>query len=104
MDRVRVYAPGATMPVTTASRAPPSPAQAALTTKARTWSRATLRPDSEAATSSSRTARQLRPTRLRARLASRTSAIRADAQVTQACQRVGGNVGPSEAGAVMATD
>ena len=63
-----------------------------------------MRPDSEAATSSSRTARQLRPTRLRARLASRISAIRAEAQVTQACQRVGGNVAPSEAGAVMATD
>src|SRR4051812_39674043 len=49
--------------------APPSPAHAALTTKASTWTRATDRPDSEAEISSSRTARIDRPTLLRIRLA-----------------------------------
>ena len=61
MDRVTVKAPGATRLVTMASSEPASPAQMALTTKARTRVTATFTPSSAAATSSSRTARQLRP-------------------------------------------
>jgi hypothetical protein len=49
MDRVRVNASGEMIDVVTASRAPASPAHAALTTKASTRSRATFRPASAAA-------------------------------------------------------
>ncbi len=86
--------------MTTASSAPPTPAQAALTTNASTRSRATFSPASAAATSSSRTARQPRPTRLRTRLASRTRVISAAAQDTQASHWVSWKVGPRKAGAV----
>ena len=48
-------------------------------------------------------ARHERPTRLRARLASRTRTISAAAALTQASHRVGGNVAPSAAGAVTVT-
>jgi hypothetical protein len=47
-----------------ASSEPARPAQMALTTNARTRVTATFTPSSAAATSSSRTARQLRPIRL----------------------------------------
>ena len=99
MDRVRVNASGEMIDVVTASSAPASPAQAALTTKASTRSRATFRPASAAATSLSPAARQDRPTRLRARLASSTRTISAQPQVSQACQRVSGKAGAEEAGA-----
>ena len=70
---------GAVIRTASAITPPASPAQAVLTTKARTRARARLIPAISAATSSSRTARQVRPTRLRDRFASstkvRTSAI-----------------------------
>src|ERR1022692_4272356 len=103
MDSVSVKAPGETIDVVTASSAPARPAQAALTTNARIRSLATLRPLSAAATSSSRTARQPRPTRLRARLASSTRVISAAAQVSHACQRVSGKLGPRKPGTVRET-
>src|SRR5579875_2809959 len=84
-------------------RQQPSPPQAALTTKARIFSRATFRPASAAATSSSRTARQFRPILLADRLASRISAISATRQVSQASQRVGGNVAGRNEGLVTVT-
>src|SRR4051794_35961279 len=68
-DNVRLNAPGDALFNAKASSAPPTPAQAALTTNASTCTRGTDRPDSDAATSSSRTARIERPTRLRIRLA-----------------------------------
>ena len=103
MDSVRVNASGEMIDVVTASSAPASPAQAALTTKASTRSRATFRPARAAATSSSPAARQDRPTRLRARLASSTKTISAQPQVSQACQRVTGKAGPRNPGLVITT-
>ncbi len=101
MDRVTVKDPGETSVVVTPSRAPARPAQAALTAKASTRSLATLSPASAAAVSSSRTARQLRPIRLRARLASTTRVISAAAQAIHACHRVSGKVVPRNAGVLM---
>src|SRR5260370_28640628 len=89
IDRVRANVPGVADELTMASSAPPRPAQAELTTKASTCSRATFRPDSEAATSSSRTARQLSPILLWRRLASSTQVIFPHSQQTQARQPVG---------------
>src|SRR5580704_8886381 len=103
MDSVSVKPPGATSPVTRASRAPASPAQAALTTKARTRAAATLIPSSAAATSLSRTARQLRPILLRSRLASKTRTISAAAELTHACHLVGGKFTPRKEGVVKTT-
>src|SRR5262249_2647253 len=103
IDKVRVYAPGETIDDTMASSEPPTPAQAALTAKPSTCSLATFSPASEAATSSSRRAPQLRPTRLEARFASAISTISAAAQVSQASHRVGENAGPSTDGVVMVT-
>src|ERR1700677_2781360 len=60
IESVIVNAPGATSPVTIASRPPPSPAQAPRPTNASPGAAATFGPASAAATSSSRTARQLR--------------------------------------------
>ena len=103
MDRLRVNEPGETSDVVIASMAPASPAQAALTMNASTRSAPTFSPDSAAATGSSRMARQLRPTLLRARFARITRVIRAASAHTQASQRVGGNVAPRAAGAVTVT-
>src|SRR5260370_22608552 len=100
MESARVKAPGETIAETAASRAPPSPAHAELTTKASICILATFRPDRDAATSLSRSARQLRPILLRPRLASRTRVISAPAQVIQASQRVGGKVTPRKPGVV----
>src|SRR5258708_13133593 len=102
IDRVRANVPGVADELTMASSAPPRPAQAELTTKASTCSRATFRPDNEAATSSSRSARQLRPILLRRRLASSTNVISAHAQPSQASHRVGGNVEPRTPGVLPA--
>ena len=102
-DRVTVNAPGETIDVVTASSTPPRPAQAALTTNASTRSRATFSPASAAATSSSPAARQDRPTRLRARLASSTRMISAQPQVSHACQRVSGKLAPRNAGVLATT-
>ena len=71
-DSVRVNPLGAVIRTAIAITAPASPAQAALTTKATTRVRARLMPAISAETSSSRTARHFRPTRLRDRLASST--------------------------------
>ena len=60
-DRLSGKAPGATSEVTTTSNPPASPAEAELTTKAVICVRATWKPASCAATSSSRTARNARP-------------------------------------------
>ena len=68
--------------------------------KARTRAQATFTPASAAATSLSRTARQLRPTRLRARLASSSRTTSATSVVTQACHLVSGKLGPKELGAL----
>ena len=103
IESVIVNAPGATSPVTMARSAPASPAQAALTTNARTRAAATFTPASAAATSSSRTARQLRPTRLRPRFASRTSVTSATAEQTHASHRVSGKFTPRKAGVVKLT-
>ena len=77
-----------------ASSAPASPAQVALTTKARMRAAATLMPSSAAATSSSRTARQLRPILLWCRFASRTRMTSATSELTQACHLVSGKFTP----------
>ncbi len=103
IESVIVNAPGATRPVTMASSAPASPAQAALTTNASTRVAATFTPASAAATSSSRTARQLRPTRLRPRLASSTRVTRATAEQTHASHRVSGKFWPRKLGVVKVT-
>ncbi len=100
IDSASVNAPGETIAETAASRPPPRPAQAELTTNASICIRATFRPDSAAATSLSRSARQLRPILLWPRLASSTSVISAPAEAIQASQRVGGNVTPRKAGVV----
>ena len=71
-DSASGNAPGAASWLTTTSRPPARPAHAALTTKASTCVRATWSPASCAATSSSRTARNARPSRLRTTLASST--------------------------------
>ena len=96
-------APGATSSVTMASSAPASPAQVALTTKARTRALATFTPASAAATSSSRTARQLRPTLLRLRFASSTRVTSATAEQTHACHLVSGKFTPRKPGVVKTT-
>ena len=80
IERAIVKPSGPMVWITSARRPPPRPAQAADTTKARIWVRATGMPASDAAISSSRTARKLRPNRLRSRLASSTSAITAAAR------------------------
>ena len=64
IDSTSVTDDGAASRPTMASMQPPTPAHAALTTKARTRARPRLMPASAAATSSSRTARQVRPYRL----------------------------------------
>ena len=61
-------APGATVPLTTARSPPPSPAAAALTVNASVCQRPTRRPASNAAISSSRTARSDLPIPLRVTL------------------------------------
>src|ERR1700733_6525358 len=103
IESVIVKAPGATSSVTMASSAPAIPAQVALTTKASTRARATFTPASAAATSSSRTARQLRPTLLRLRFASSTRVISATAEQTQACHLVNGKFTPRKPGVVKTT-
>src|SRR5260221_11876214 len=100
IDRVRANVPGVADELTTASIAPPRPAQAELTTNASTWRRATFRPDSDAATSSSRSARQLRPTLLWRRLARSTNVISAHAKPSQASHAGGGDAGRGETGSV----
>ena len=62
-----------TPPVVSPRSPPARPAAPALTAKATTLVRATEMPDSDAAISSSRTARKARPNRLRMRLPSSTS-------------------------------
>src|SRR5262249_43167204 len=103
IDRLSVNEPGDTREVVTASMAPASPAQAALTMNASTRSAATFSPDSAAATGSSRIARQFRPTLLRPRFARITKVIRAASAHTHASQRVGGNVAPRLAGGTTVT-
>ena len=83
--------------------APARPAQAALTTKARIRSPATLRPARAAAVSLSRMACHERPILLRARLASSTRTISAVPALTQASHRVSGNAAPSAAGGMTVT-
>src|SRR5213082_3208197 len=61
MDSASVNSPGEAMLVVITSSDPASPAHAALMTNASTRSLATFSPASAAATSSSRSARQLRP-------------------------------------------
>ena len=103
MDRLSVNEPGETSEVVTASMAPASPAQAALTMNASTRSAPTFSPDSAAAIGSSRMARQFRPILLRLRFARMTRVIRAARAHTQASQRVCGNVAPREAGGMTVT-
>ena len=103
IDRLSVNEPGETSDVVTASMAPASPAQAALTMNASTRSRPTGSPASAAATGSSRIARQFLPTLLRARFARMTRVTSAASAQIQASQRVGGKVAPSDAGVVTVT-
>ena len=93
-------APGEASCSTTASRPPPSPAQAALTTNASVCTRPTCSPHSDAAISSSRTARNARPMPLCTRLFITNSTTSAPAHAIHASQRSSGKFAPSQDGGV----
>jgi hypothetical protein len=100
IERLSGNSPVFTTPVDRASRAPASPAQAALTAKAMTLVRATLIPASAAATSSSRTARNARPYRLERRFANRTNVVMAAIPSIHASHR-SGSIAPGAAGGTV---